>query len=155
MSRARLLIAFWLLGLLAVDAQAEKPDMSAQQLRETATHVIVGKVVAIYQRTSNEGDWRITHYAAEVRVVATEKGEGLKKGDLVYARYWTQSWRGKGPVPPSTAGHRGLPGEGATVRIYLARDAYDGFGSDSQDGGFNVIGANGFEVVEPDQGNDR
>ena len=41
---------------------------------------------------------------------------GLKKGDLVYARYWQRGWQGKGKLPPSTSGHRGLPSAGATVR---------------------------------------
>ena len=38
---------------------------------------------------------------------------------------------------------RRIPKEGDRVRVYLARNAYDGFG-DNGDGGFNVIGANGF-----------
>jgi hypothetical protein len=50
-------------------------------------------------------------------------------------------------MPPGTNGHRGCPSEGATLRIYLARNAYDGFSDDNKDGGFNVIGANGFEEM--------
>jgi len=34
------------------------------------------------------------------------------------------------------------------VLIYLAKNAYDGFTRDNHDGGFNVIGANGFCAVE-------
>ena len=37
--------------------------------------------------------------------------------------------------------------DGATIRAYLARNACDGFG-ETKDGGFNVIGANGFEKVK-------
>ena len=40
---------------------------------------------------------------------------------------------------------RYLAEEGETRRIYLARNSRDGFGDDNEDGGLNVIGANGFE----------
>jgi hypothetical protein len=137
------------LVILAVGPmRAEKVNMSPDDLRRTATHVIVGKVQAVYARQENTGDWAYTHFVAEVRVEKSEKGDGLKKGDLVYARYWQRSWRGKDRQPPSTSGHRGLPGVGDTVRVYLARNAYDGFTFDNKDGGFNVIGANGFEKME-------
>ena len=76
-----------------------------------------------------------------------EKGEGPAKGGLVYARYWTREWTGKGPMPPGTSGHKGCPSEGKTLRIYLARNAYDGFSDGNKDGGYNVIGANGFEAI--------
>jgi hypothetical protein len=33
--------------------------------------------------------------------------------------------------------------------VYLARNAYDGYTFDNKDGGFNVIGANGFETLNP------
>jgi hypothetical protein len=123
--------------------------MSPQELRKTATHVITGQVTAVYQRTETAGDWKNTRYVAEVRVQECEKGDGIKKGDLVYIRYWRRGWIGKGKVPPSTAGHRGLPSATEFIRVYLARNAYDGFTSSNKDGGFNVIGANGFEELKP------
>ncbi len=129
---------------------AEKANMAASDLSKTATHLIVGKVAAVYERTETTGDWKYTKYVAEIRVSNCEKGEGLKKGDLVYARYWNRAWQGRGPMPPSTSGHRGLPAAGDTVRVYLARNAYDGFDHDNKDGGFNVIGANGFEKLQPE-----
>ncbi|KAF0244489.1 MAG: hypothetical protein FD180_2450 [Planctomycetota bacterium] len=126
---------------------AEKVNMSPEKLRETATHVVVGKVVAVYARKVEDAKWRTTHYVAEVAVADVEKGEGLAKGGLVYARYWTREWIGGGDMPPGTNGHRDCPAEGKTLRIYLARNAYDGFSDENKDGGFNVIGANGFEAI--------
>ncbi len=38
-----------------------------------------------------------------------------------------------------------------TVRVYLARSAYDGFGYGNKDGGFNVIAPNGFEKIKSDK----
>ena len=127
----------------ALFAHAEKVDMPPAGLKKTATHIVVGKVQAVYSRQVREGKWQYTRYVAEVKVKTVEKGEGI--GGLVYARYWRREWRGGSTTPPSTAGHRGLPKEGETLRIYMAKNAYDGFTKDNNDGGFNVIGANGFE----------
>ena len=135
--------------VLASPLRAEKVSMSPEELLKTATHVITGQVTAIYQRTETAGDWKYTKYVAEIRIDKCEKGEGVKKGDLVYARYWQRAWIGKGQLPPSTTGHRGLPSDGESIRVYLARNAYDGFSFDNKDGGFNVIGANGIEKLKP------
>jgi hypothetical protein len=142
------LAAITLLALLA-PLRAEKVPLSPEELKQTATHVVTGKVVAVYARTETAGDWKYTKYVAEVRVGECEKGDGIKKGDIVYARYWQRSWIGQGQVPPSTIGHRGLPADGDTFRVYLAKNAYDGFTQDNKDGGYNVIGANGFEKLKP------
>ena len=147
MYRITCLLTVAVMSILARPVQAEKVDMSAEDLRKTATHIVTGQVVAIYERTQTDGDWKYTRYVAEVRVAECEKGDGLKKGDLVYIRYWRRGWQGKGDPKPDTSGHRGLPSDGATIRAYLARNAYDGFG-ETKDGGFNVIGANGFEKLK-------
>ena len=128
---------------------AEKPPMSPAALRAVATHVVRGTVTAVSSRTASNGSYSVTRFVAEVRVLAVEKGEGVDLEAPLYARYWTQTWMGPGPVPAGTNGHLGLPSEGQTLRIYLARNAYDGFHG-SKDGGFNVIGTNGFEALRPE-----
>ncbi len=129
---------------LAIGApRREKPDMSPEALRSAATHVVVGDVKQIWTRAESSASWDTTRYVAEIAVREVEKGEGLDPGGLVYARYWHREWDGWGAPPADTNGHRGLPKPGERVRVYLARDAHDGFG-DTQDHGFNVIGANGF-----------
>lgn len=130
-------------------AAAEKPDMSPQALRDGSTHIVVGEVKAVYSRKTSEGDWRYTRHVAEVKVQKVEKGAGVDVGSVVYVRYWLRIWASARPMPPSTGGHRDLPVEGQVLRIYLAKNAYDGFTDDNKDGGFNVIGANGFEVPLP------
>ena len=119
MFRNRLLFALVASAALVGPLRAEKVSMSPEELRKTAIHVITGQVTAIYQRIETAGDWKYTKYVAEIRVEKCEKGDGLKKGDLVYARYWQPAWIGKGQVPPSTAGHRGLPSNGESLRVYL------------------------------------
>jgi len=135
------------MALLAPPARAEKAPMSPEALRRTATHVVTAEVVAVYTRTAVEGMYRVTRHVAEIRVREVEKGEGIDREAPLYVRYWTQQWVGPGMAPPGTNGHRGLPSPGDVLRIYLARNAYDGFTSANTDGGFNVIGANGFEKL--------
>ena len=131
----------------ACSVRAEKVDMLPAWLKETATHVIVGAVTSIYASRATDKGWDTTSYVAEVRIKAVEKGEGIKAGELVYVRYWSRTWVGGNSPPLNTNGHRGLPKSGETLRIYLARNAYDGFGT-TNDGGFNVLGANGFEKLK-------
>lgn len=137
------------LALIAASSAAaplapEKRDLSKEELASTATHVVVGTVQQIWTRAEEQGNWDYTHYVAELRVESGEKGDGLAAGQLAYVRYWTKSWDALFTrQPPDTNGHRGLPDVGDRVRVYLAKDAYDGFGT-TKDGGFTVIGANGF-----------
>ena len=125
---------------------AEKVNMPPAALKKTATHVIVGEVAQIYERKEVSEEWNTTYYLAEVRIKEVEKGDGIKPEELVYVRYWNRSRMPNRPLRPDTNGHRGLPTKGETLRIYLARNAYNGFGS-TNDGGFDVIGANGFEKL--------
>ena len=99
MFRSLSLFAVVTLAALVTPVRTEKVDMSPEALRKTATHVIIGQVTAVYERTETTGDWKYTKYVAEIRVEACEKGDGIKKGDLVYARYWRRAWIGKGLVP--------------------------------------------------------
>jgi hypothetical protein len=121
--------------------------MTPAGLSKTATHVIVGDVLQIFERKHSDQDWNTTYYVAEVRVNEVEKGSEVVRNQLVYVRYWRRTRVDPGRVVFSTSGHRGLPKEGETLRIYLSRNAYDGFGT-TTDGGFNVIGANGFEKIK-------
>ena len=136
-----------LAALLApLAAHAEKPNSPPAAMRKTATHVIVGQVKSIYKRVTREGGYRVTRYVAEVEVAKDEKG-GLAKGALVYVRYWDRDWVANRPMPSNTSGHRGLPKEGETLRVYAVNKGYNGFGA-TTDGGFDVYGANGFERIK-------
>jgi hypothetical protein len=136
-------VLIFLAGMTST-AFGAKMIMSPAKMRNTATHVIVGPVVRIYHHDQTAQDKRITNYVAEIRAERIEKGQGLNNGDLVYARYWTSAWLPTATPVPDQLGHRGLPKEGETLRVYLARNAYDGAGY-TQDGGFNVLFADGFE----------
>jgi hypothetical protein len=135
--------------ILVNNVRAEKAGYSSEQLRQVATHVIVGKVIAIYKRTTTDDAHETTNYVAEIQISKCEKGDDLEPGDLVYARYWRSGWLPGVTPQPGTSGHVGIPAEGETLRVYLAQNAYDGFTKDNDDGGFNVIGTNGFEKLKP------
>ena len=139
----RLFCAAAILAGFAPPLRAEIAPKSPEQMHKMATHVVTGKVTGIYTSTSRQGDYQRTHYVAELAIDKIEKGDGLKEKQLVYVRYWTQRWVGRGLQPPGTNGHRDLPAAGDAVRVYLVNKGYDG-GGEVGDGGYNVVFADGF-----------
>ena len=128
------------LALAAPFARAEVPDQTPERLQKNATHVVAGEARALYVSVSREGNYEETKGVAEIRVTGVERGDGLEPGGLVYARYWRRKWVGDGNPPPGSAGHRGLPKVGDTVRVHLKR---------ADDGGYDVLLPNGFQPVKP------
>ena len=63
------------------------------QLEKEATHIVVGKVRSISSTQQVKGEWGFTNYVAEIAIDKVEKGEGLKAGDDVQVRYYSQGWR--------------------------------------------------------------
>jgi hypothetical protein len=142
-------IAFACMLLCGARAHGEKELSTLAELYTMATHVIVGNVQAIYTRMETKQGWETTHYLAEIRPTAVEKGTGISTKRPVYVRYWDRRWVGDPNDPPDdTHGHWRLPAVKDNVRVYVARNAYDGFTSDNNDGGFNVIGVNGFVILD-------
>ncbi len=120
---------------------------SKKQLEQVATHVVVGKVQAIYSRTEREGNYEYVRKVAEVKIDKVEKGK-ISKG-LVYVRYWSREWKGLGLPPPGGQSYEPQPKKGQTCRFYLAKNAYDGWSKDeNQDGGYNVVYLNGVQPIE-------
>lgn len=134
----------------AGDAMAEKRPLTRKELEKIATHIVVGKVQAIYSRKERVGNYEYMRFLAEVKVDKQEKGEGPE--DLVYVRYFTIGWKGPGKVPEGPSGHFPLPKQGHTHRFYLSQYAYDGLLlGGSKDGGFNVVYGNGVQPADPPQ----
>ncbi len=128
-------------------AQALKAPYSKQQLEQIATDIVVGKVQVIYSRTEREGKYEYVHKVAEVKIEKVDKGKTAE--GLIYVRYFDRNWIGKGFIPPGGASYSPQPNNGGTYRFYLSRDAYDGWSLDgAQDGGYNVVYANGIQPVE-------
>ena len=60
--------------LFAAHANAEKAPSSQKQLESIATHIVVGKVQAIYTRTEREGNYEYVRKVAEVKITLTGQG---------------------------------------------------------------------------------
>ena len=133
-------------------SQAAKAPSSKQQLETIATHVVVGKVQALYSLKEREGaplvsGYEYDHKVAEVKVEKVEKGKISES--LVYVRYWSRKWKGIGLPPPGGQSYENQPKKDQTCRFYLAKNSYDGLSKDeNQDGGYNVVYVNGVQPIK-------
>ena len=131
---------------------AAKAPSSKEQLEKIATHVVEGKVQAIYSYKEREGipvlsGYEYDHKVAEVKIEKIEKGKIAES--LIYVRYWSRKWKGLGLPPPGGQSYENQPRKGQACRFYLAKNAYDGWSKDeNQDGGYNVIYVNGIQPIK-------
>ena len=128
-----------------------KAPSSKQQLETIATHIVVGKVQAVYSYKEREGiplvsGYEYDHKVAEVKIEKVEKGKISES--LVYVRYWSRKWKGIGLPPPGGQSYENQPKKGQTCRFYLSRNAYDGLSRKGKnDGGYNVVYVNGIQPI--------
>ena len=124
---------------------------SKQQLETIATHIVVGKVQAVYSYKEREGiplvsGYEYDHKVAEVKIEKVEKGNISES--LVYVRYWSRTWKGVGLPPPGGQSYENQPKKGQACRFYLSRNAYDGLSrKGNNDGGYNVVYVNGIQPI--------
>ena len=129
-----------------------KVNYTKKQLQQVATHIVVGKVQAIYSHKERDGIPVLSGYeydrkVAEVEIEKVEKGKMSES--LVYVRYWSRHWKGVGRPPAGGQSYGPQPKKGQTCRFYLAKNAYDGWSKDkNQDGGYNVVYVNGVEPIK-------
>lgn len=131
-----------LVVLWAGSVFAEQPLLTPEQLREDASHIVVGKIQKVYESKSKEGNWAHTDSVAEISIQTVEKGKGIAKGQLLYARIWNRSWIGeRDAVPPSASGHYAVQANvGRTVRAFVVRN--------KNDQGFDVLLTNGMQEIK-------
>ena len=128
-----------------------KAPSSKQELETIATHIVVGKVQAVYSYKEREGiplvsGYEYDHKVAEVKIEKVEKGKISES--LLYARYWSRTWKGIGLPPPGGQSYENQPKKGQACRFYLARNAYDGWSrKGNNDGGYNVVYVNGIQPI--------
>ena len=129
-----------------------KAPSSKQQLKTIATHILVGKVQAVYSYKEREGiplvsGYEYDHKVAEVKIEKVEKGKISES--LVYVRYWSRTWKGIGLPPPGGQSYENQPKKGQTCRFYLSRNAYDDRSrKGNNDGGYNVVYVNGIQLID-------
>jgi hypothetical protein len=148
-----ILASVLLVGLLSPTLMADKPEMTPQELREEATHVVKGKVIKIDCESARKGDLYETTYRAKVMITKVEKGYGLRVDSYVYVRYGTEEWLGAiGPDDLiETGDHTNRPHEGQTLRIYMKGNRHAAGGSllkgKNKQNDFNVLLPNGFQEL--------
>jgi len=139
-----------LLVLTVTLARAERVPLSPEDQKKESTHIVTGVVKAIYSReveTTLYGKGTLeTHYVLEIEVQGVEKGTGLEKGDIVYARCWRLKKRGEEGLVPGPSGHFGIPKEGEKVRAFVAKGKYGATGQ--SDNGYSVVYPNGIENLK-------
>jgi hypothetical protein len=138
-----LLAALFVLVLAAPSSRAERVPLEPHELAREATHILQGKVAAVYSReieTEQYGKGTLeTHFVVALQVDGVEKGKGVEAGDLVYVRCWQIKRHGAAGVLPGPSGHRPIPGEGEVVKAYAIRGG---------DRGFDAVYLNGFQTVD-------
>ena len=132
-------IGIWTMAFTS-DLQAEVPNVSAENLKKDATHIVTGKVAKITENSTMSGNTNDIKGVCEITVTSVEKGEGIETGKVVKVRYWNSFWIGNNP-PPRSSGHRGVPKKDETVRVYLSK---------VKGREYDVIFPNGFEKMTPE-----
>ncbi len=139
----------WLLSIAVISVAsvwAARPNASPEQLQRNSTVIVTGSVKCTYSSTSQDENWETTKFVAEVVIDRCEKGE-LPPRSIVYARYYQKRWIGKGIIPAGYSGISPQPQEGQSVRLHLTTEWNESLDRES-DGGLNIIGPNGVEVLK-------
>jgi hypothetical protein len=128
---------FVALLVAAAAASAAIPKLSPDELKERATHIVVGDVRAVYSaEVGDRPDYSDRKFCIELTPSAIEKGEGLKEGRVHYARTWKPGKRPQGWT--GSQGQNTIPQPRQQVRLFLR---------ESKDGGLDVLDPNGVEVM--------
>ncbi len=130
MNKLLLLAAAAAVSLLSPSAWAERPI----EPHESATHVVVGAVVAVYRRDSAA----YKHYVVEIQIEQVEHGRDLSVGHTMYAACY-QRRPGKYGLEADSAGHLSVPDAGQRVRVFLSADR----------GRYEGVHPDWVEVLEP------
>jgi len=138
------------LVLVVPMVQAERVPLSPEQQKAEATHIVKGVVKAVYSReveTTLYGKGTVeTHYLVEIEVRGVEKGAGMEKGDIVYARCWRLKKRGERGLVPGPSGHFDIPQQGETIRAFVAKGKYSP--TAQEDNGLSFVYPNGIEKLK-------
>ena len=122
---------------MALSAGAEVPNRSPEKLRQWSTHIVVGKLRAVYHAAElDEHSHR--NGVAEIVIDSIEKGDGLSEGQVMYARFWRRVTKPGAPPQTAASGHD-VPPQGSVVRGYLKR---------GDDGGYDVLLPNGLQELD-------
>ena len=134
-----LLVALIGLSLVTVPAiaRAEIAPLSAEDLQEGATNIVLATVI---ERTVVEiptGDWIDRQFSFTLQVEDVLKGSHARGDRIENVAAWNRSWTGSHAPPPSGMGHRPLPLEGEVAKFHLET---------AEDGSMQIMLPNGVEL---------
>jgi hypothetical protein len=81
--------------------------------------IVVGKINGTYKEIERDDEWENSHGVVEIEVEKVERGEKIKPGDVIFARFHNQCWIKKNEPPPLYGTGHYLYGNGTKVRAYL------------------------------------
>src|SRR5688500_4048423 len=90
-----LLALAMLVNTLAYAVKMDGPG----EVEGKSTHIVTGTVLNSYSQLTANETHETSHSIAGVRVEEIHKGDGLKNGQLVYARYWSHTKQIGGGIP--------------------------------------------------------
>ena len=111
----------------------DRPRLSPERLVASSSDVVIGAVVRVYTKESTDTKFQTTLCVAEIAVEKVVKGDSLKPGNNVFAKYYSKKWVGEGPMPPGWNGQQCVAG--GRYRVHLQGNRAKGF---------RVVEPNGF-----------
>ena len=114
----------------------DRPHLSPERLAASSSDVVIGAVVRVYTKELTNTDFQTTLCVAEIAVEKVVKGDSLKPGSIVFAKYYSKKWVGEGQMPPGWNGQQCVAG--GRYRVHLR-------GSHVK--GFRVVEPNGFAAL--------
>ena len=115
-----------------------EPPLSEQELRMMAGKVIIGIVTSVSREEVKVDDGTNNVYTAEVETISEEGGFGLGLDPKMTVTYWQVGERPKGWT--GAAGQFSPLPVDKKIRLFL--------GKKREDGGWNLLGPNGWQAVE-------
>jgi hypothetical protein len=131
-----LLLSLSVLCATAVITRGEIAPRSPEELAKAKT-IVVGKINSTYRETTRSKEWENTRGVVEIEVESVERGENVKPGDIIFARFWNRYWIANDNPPPSGSGHH-LHDNGTKIRAHL----------EPGKGAYEILLPNGLVVIE-------
>lgn len=118
-------------------ASSEIAPLSADDLQEGATDIVLATVLGRTMVETTNGDWIDRQFSFTVQIEDVLKGSHVRGDRMENISAWNRSWTGSHAPPPSGMGHRPLPLEGEVAKFHLET---------AEDGSMQIMLPNGVEL---------
>ena len=118
-------------------AGADIAPLSAEELQNGATDIVLATVVERTMTETTDGDWLDRRFSFTIEVEDVLKGSHVRGDRIEGVTGWNRSWTGSAPPPPSGSGHQPLPLQGEVAKFHLET---------TEDGSMQIMLPNGVEL---------